>query len=93
MIFDKFQQLKELKRMRDEALRIQKILAAETVEVEEQGVRVVMSGDQKIKEIEIDGEEKSSLADVLNKAIKKSQEVAAKKLQGMGGGLPDFFRR
>lgn len=73
--------------MRDEAMRIQKALAQETVEVEEQGIKVVMAGDQKVKKIEIDGEENSRLIDVLNKTIKRSQEVAARKLQEMGGGL------
>ena len=92
-MFDKLQQLKELKKMRDEALRMQKLLAAEIVEVEEHGIRIVMSGDQKIKKIEIEGEENSRLVDVLNKAIKRSQEVAAKKLQEMGGGLPNLFGR
>lgn len=92
-MFDKLQQLKELKKMRDEALRMQKMLAAETVEVEENGIRIVMSGDQKIKKIVVEGEENSRLVDILNKAIKRSQEVAAKKIQEMGGGLPNLFGR
>ena len=73
--------------MRDQAMAIQRQLAAETVEVEENGVKVVMSGDQKIQLIEIDGNSQGKLVDVLNKAIKRSQEVAARKLQEMGGGL------
>lgn len=86
-IGDKVQQLRELKKMRDQAMAIQRELAAEEVVVEEQGVKVVMTGDQKIKSLEIDGESQNRLIDVLNKAIKKSQEVAAKKLQEMSGGL------
>ena len=86
-MFDKFQQLKDLKKMRDQAMQIQKSLAAEKIEVEEQGIRVVMTGDQRVESIELDGETHHRLADVLNKAIKKSQEVAARKLQEMGGGL------
>jgi len=93
MVFDKFQQLRELKKMRDEAMRIQKALAQEEVVVEESGIKVVMSGDQKVKEIKIDGEENPELIDVLNKAIKRSQEVAAKKLQEMGGGLTGLLGR
>lgn len=73
--------------MRDQAMAIQRQLAAETVEVEENGIKVVMSGDQKIQLIEIDGNSQGKLVDVLNKAIKRSQEVAARKLQEMGGGL------
>jgi DNA-binding protein YbaB len=86
-MFDKFQQLKDLKKMRDQAMEMQKALAQEKIEVEEQGIRVVMTGDQQVKEIEIEGENQHRLTDVLNKAIKKSQEVAARKLQEMGGGL------
>lgn len=86
-ITDKFQQLRELKKMRDQAMAIQRELAAEEVVVEEQGVKVVMTGDQKVKSLEVDGESQNRLIDVLNKTIKKSQEVAARKLQEMSGGL------
>lgn len=86
-MFDKFKQLGELKKMRDQAMEMQKALAQEKIEVEEQGIKVVMTGDQRVETLEINGEEQNSLKDVLNKAIKKSQEVAARKLQEMSGGL------
>lgn len=86
-ITDKFKQLTELKRMRDQAMAIQRQLAAEEITVEESGVKIVITGDQKIKSLEIDGQSQNRLIDVLNKAIKKSQEVAARKLQEMSGGL------
>ena len=80
-------QLGDLKKMRDQAMAIQKQLAIEEVVVEEQGVKVVMSGDQKIKQLEVQGISNEVLTGVLNKAIKKSQEIAAQKLQQMSGGL------
>lgn len=86
-MFDKLKQLGELKKMRDQAMAIQRQLAGEEVVVEEQGIKIVMTGDQKIKTLEINGESQGRLIEVLNKAIKKSQEVAAKKLQEMSGGL------
>jgi len=86
-MFDKFKQLGELKKMRDEALRIQKELASEKVEINEGDIKVIISGDQKIQELQINGEDQSHLLDVLNKAIKRSQEVAARKVQSMSGGL------
>ena len=92
-MFDKFQQLKELKKMRDQAVAMQKSLAAEEIVVEEKDVRVVISGDQKIKELAVKGISNQVLVDVLNKAIKKSQEVAAKKLQEMSGGLGGLLGR
>jgi len=85
--FDKLKQLRELKKMRDQAMAIQRQLAAEEVMVEEQGIKIVMTGDQKVKSLEIDGESQNRLIGVLNKVIKKSQEIAAKKLQEMSGGL------
>ena len=93
MVFDKLKQLGELKKMRDQALQIQRQLAAEEVIVEENGVRVVMTGDQKIKELSVQGISNNTLIEVLNKALKKSQEVAAHKLQQMSGGLSGLLGR
>jgi len=86
-MFDKFKQLGELKKMRDEALRIQRELAAEKIELEEGDIKIVVSGDQKVQSLEIRGEAQPRLIEVLNKALKRSQEVAAKKVQQMSGGL------
>lgn len=87
MAFDKLKQLRDLKKMRDQAMAIQRQLREEKVEVEEDGVRIVMTADQEIKELTIDGQENRRVLDVLNKAIKRSQEVAARKLQEISGGL------
>jgi len=86
-MFDKFKQLGELKKMRDEALCIQKELASEKVEINEGNIKIIISGDQKIQELQINGEDQNHLLEVLNKAIKRSQEVAARKVQSMSGGL------
>ncbi len=86
-IGDKFQQLSKLKKMRSQAMELQRELAGEEVEIEEKGIKVIISGDQKLKRIEIEGEEQHRLVKVLNKAIKESQKTAAKKLQSMSGGL------
>lgn len=73
--------------MRDEAMKIQKELESEIIEYEENGIKVVITGDQKIKELTIDGETQPLLVKSLNSAIEQSRQVAAKKLQGMAGGL------
>ena len=91
MIFDRIKQrgvqIGELKKMRDEAMRIQRELAAEKVEINEGDIKIVIAGDQKIQTLEVNGENQVRLVDVLNKAIKRSQEVAARKVQTMSGGL------
>jgi DNA-binding protein YbaB len=92
-MFDKFKQMGELKKMRDEALKIQRELAAEKIEIEENGIKVIVSGDQKIQSLEIQGEAQGNLIEVLNKALKRSQEVAAKKVQQMSGGLSGLLGR
>ncbi|HSX40899.1 MAG TPA: YbaB/EbfC family nucleoid-associated protein [Candidatus Saccharimonadales bacterium] len=82
-----FGQLGELKKMRDQAMQIQKQLQAEEIEVEKHGVVVVISGDQKIRKLNTNDKGDDDIKDAVNEAIKKSQEVAAKKLSQMSGGL------
>lgn len=68
-------------------MQMQKALQAETITIEERGVRIVMRGDQQIQELHVNGEEQKDVREAVNKALKESQKVAAKKLQEMGGGL------
>lgn len=82
-----FKQLGELKKMRDQAMAIQRELAQEEIVVEKNGVHVVIGGDQKIKSLESNDHPDNDIKEAVNEAIKKSQEVAAKKLQKMTGGL------
>jgi nucleoid-associated protein EbfC len=82
-----FKQIGEIKRMRDQAMQIQKQLQAEEVVIDKNGVHIVISGDQKIKELSSNDRSDNDIKDAVNEAIKKSQEVAARKLQQMGGGL------
>ena len=86
-MFNPFKSLGDLKSMRDQAVKMQQILSAETVVVEKNGVRVVMSGDQKIKELTIDGKDDCRVKEAIAEAIKKSQEIAAQKLTEISGGL------
>jgi len=80
-------QLGDLKKMRDSAMQMQRELAQEKIEINENGIRLVISGDQKILEFEIQGISNEVVKNTLNKAIKQSQEMAAKKLASMSGGL------
>lgn len=82
-----FGQLGELKKMRDQAMQIQRQLAAEEMTIEKKGILIVITGDQKIKEIRTNGKSDKDIAEAVNEAVKKSQEIAAKKLQEMSGGL------
>lgn len=82
-----FQKLGDLKHMRDQAMAIQKALQSEKITVDKNGVHLVITGDQKVLEFAANGKSDWIIMDAINEAVKKSQEVAAKKLQEMGGGL------
>jgi len=75
-----------LKKLRDQAVKMKKALGKEEVEIEDKGIKVIMDGTQKLKQVLINGEENKNLVDAINKAIKKSQKMAAKKMQEIGGG-------
>lgn len=86
-MFDKFKQLNELRKMRSEAMELQKELD-EIIESYESGrVKVKVTGSQKVNYIEVDGEERSDIKDAINEAMKKVQKEAAKKMLEKGGGL------
>lgn len=86
-MFDKVKQLNELRKMRSQAMELQRELEKIKESAEKGGMRVVVTGDQKVSYIEIDGEEKRELVELINEAMKKVQKEAAKKMMEMGGGL------
>ncbi|MFH0943032.1 MAG: YbaB/EbfC family nucleoid-associated protein [Candidatus Beckwithbacteria bacterium] len=91
-MFDKIKQLGQLKKMRDQAMAIQKQLSQEEIVIEEDNVKIVITGDQKLKSMEIDGLTNQRVLELINKAIKRSQEVAARKLSEMSGGLSGLLK-
>ncbi len=86
-MFDKIKQLNELRKMRSQALVLQKELEKIRESEERNGMKVVVTGDQKVSYIEINGEERKDLVELINDAMKKVQKEAAKKMMEMGGGL------
>lgn len=84
-IFQKAQQAKQLWDLRSKAMAMQKALGEEFVTQERGNVKVVISCDQKVHKVQIDGENNEDAVDALNEALKESQKVAAKKMQEMGG--------
>lgn len=91
MAFDKVRQLGELKKMRSQALALQKELEQITETVEDRDIKVVVTGDQKVSYIEIGGIDQERLLKVINKAMKRVQKKAAKKMMEMGGGLSSLL--
>ncbi len=86
-MFNPFKQIGDIKKMRDQAMAIQRELQAEEIAVEKNGVAILITGDQKIISLASNGRSDEDVKEAVNEAIKKAQEVAARKLSQMGGGL------
>lgn len=80
-----FKALGDIKKLREQAQQMQQQLAAEEIRVERGDIVVIISGDQKIKHFSVQGVTSDDAIAVLNEAIKESQELAAKKIQMIGG--------
>lgn len=89
---------KQIQKMQADMLKAQEELAEETLDVSAGGgmVTVVITGNQRIKEIKlkpeiVDPEDVEMLQDMLvaavNQAIEQSQTMAAERLEGLTGGL------
>jgi nucleoid-associated protein EbfC len=72
-------------KMLAQAYKLKKAIEAESVDVEENGIKVTVTGDQKVKFLSVNGLENKILVETINKALKKSQEMAAKRMKDMGG--------
>lgn len=86
-----FKALGDINKLRKQAKQMQDELAAETIRVEEGDIVVEITGAQEIVTFSVQGITSDEAVKVLNQAIKKSQELAAKKLQSMTGGLGNMF--
>lgn len=91
MAFDKFKQLSQLNKMRQQAKQLQGELEKEEETLEEGGVKVKVNGAQEILYLEIDGESRDDVRKSINKVMKDVQKKAAKKMLEMGGGLSGLF--
>ena len=79
-MFNPFSGLGNLQKLQRQAQKMQQSLQQEQVVVEKNGVKVVIRGDQQIQEIEVDGVIENRIAQAINEAVKKTQELAARKL-------------
>lgn len=86
-MFNPLKALGDVNQMRKQAKQIQDALEQEEFDVTEGSVRVVMTGNQNVKRVEIDGVESGDATRAINGAIKKSQQAAAMKLAQMSKDL------
>jgi DNA-binding protein YbaB len=82
---DQIGQLNELRKMRSQALEMQKKLKLITrTETEKENI-VKVTGDQKMNFLKIDGVERPDLVKLINKALDGVQKDSAKKMMEEGG--------
>jgi nucleoid-associated protein EbfC len=72
--------LGDLQKLQQQAQLMQKALQNEQITVEKNGVQVIVRGDQHVIEVTVDGILETRVADAINEAVQKTQEIAAKKL-------------
>jgi len=92
-MFDKF---KDIMALQKQAKQIKKDLGKTHIEAEEGGVIVTINGEQEVISVKINPEHphatdtkklEADLQKAFNKAIKKSQEIAAEMMKGVLGGF------
>lgn len=83
---DNIKQLGDLKKMRDQAMEVQKRLAGIKITIEHKGVTVVMTADQKVQSISGEADF-GKITEAVNEALKQSQKVAADEMKGLMGGM------
>ena len=82
-----FNKLKDLAEMKKQAGQMQGMLAGERIEVENNGIKIVMDGNMQILEVKINPEldkesQEKYLKENFNQAIQKVQRLMAEKMMG-----------
>jgi DNA-binding protein YbaB len=75
-----FKMLGDMNQMRKQAAQIQQMLEKEEYEINQGNIKIVISGNQQVRLVEVDGVKNDQLMRAFNDAIKKSQQAAASKL-------------
>jgi hypothetical protein len=70
----------DFQKLQQQAQQMQAALQQEEIVIDKNGVHIVMRGDQQIIEISVDGIVENRIAEAIGEAVKKSQELAARKL-------------
>lgn len=106
-----FSKAGELMKLQQEAMKVKKELENTLIEAEVAGLVITVNGEMKVEKVEFESTElipglseaqqkvlETAIMDAVNKGMKKAQEVAAEKMQGvmgqmgmgglMNGGLP-----
>ncbi len=77
--------LKDLYQLQAKAKEMQKKLAEETIELEKDGIKIIMNGKQEVQSVEINDslskeETEKLLKEVFNGAVQQVQQLMAKQM-------------
>lgn len=70
----------DIQDLQSQSLKLQEALKNEEVTTDVGNIKIVMRGDQFVKNVYVNGEDNVELSGAFNEAVKKTQELAAKKL-------------
>ncbi|MBU0535022.1 MAG: YbaB/EbfC family nucleoid-associated protein [Patescibacteria group bacterium] len=87
-----FDKIKELNRLKQTQSRIKKQMEEIFATKEKGNVRIVVRGDKKIQKLEIDGEDKKDLRELINDVFGEVDKKVEKQMRGQlkDLGLPDL---
>jgi DNA-binding protein YbaB len=79
-----FDNIKKMKQLRD----LKNSLAKETIEVEKEGVKIIVNGNMEVEDLKLNNDLKNEkqgevIKDCFNEAIKKIQRLLAEKMMQM----------
>lgn len=90
-----FSKAGELMKLQQEAMKIKKELENTYIEAEVDGLVVTVNGEMKVEKVEFEDTKivsdkaalEKAILEAVNKGMKKAQEVAAEKMQGVMGQM------
>jgi len=86
-MFDKVRQFGSQGAALAKLAMLQKKIGNHKIEIESDEVKVVVTGDGKLRDLSIDGENYNKAVKVINEAITKAQKYAAEEMKGSMGEL------
>jgi DNA-binding YbaB/EbfC family protein len=91
-----FGQVGDMYKLQKEAKKIKKELSQIHIFAERDGIKVTVSGEQKVLSVEITNDEilanknklEKAIVEAINAATEKAQKIAAEKMKVIMGGMP-----
>jgi len=90
-MFDKLSQIGGKGAALTKMALLQRKIAKKKIVVEEDGMRIVVTGEGKLKSLEIDEVDRGDIVKAVNEAISAAQKFAAEQMQGSMGDLGKIF--